>query len=440
MHGAFEDGFVTKLDPAGTAFSYSTFLGSDNIDYLKAIEVDPVGSAYVTGYAGDDYPTTPGSFAPSTIGGDAVLTKLNPSGTGLVYSTFLGSSGGGAGTDPRDIAVDTDGSAYLTGTTGRTIPTTPGAIDSTLGGQDAFAMELSSAGSTLRFGTYLGGSESDFAGGVALDSELSMIVVGTTLSTDYPTTPGAFQAALAGVEDAFVTRIVPFDGHVRPQAGTNLRVPLALAYQPCQASNRSHSGGLAAGSCNPALQSSSHLTVGTGDANGFAAQGGAFAKLAVCPSGTTGTGACSTPSGMSTPDLRMEAGASDIRCRAGVSTCEAATLSDYLGELQVSLTVRITDRHNSAGAPGSGNSATVENLRFPFSVSCSPNASGRSPATIGASCGVLTRANAVIPGSVPAGTRANWELGDVEVYDGGPDGVASTADNTLFLRQGVFVP
>jgi hypothetical protein len=79
-------------------------------------------------------------------------------------------------------------------------------------------------------------------------------------------------------------------------------------------------------------------------------------------------------------------------------------------------------------------------VAFPFTVACAANPTGANPTTVGATCTVLTRANAVMPGSIVGGIRSNWELGAIQVYDGGADGQASTADNTLFESQGVFIP
>jgi hypothetical protein len=114
----------------------------------------------------------------------------------------------------------------------------------------------------------------------------------------------------------------------------------------------------------------------------------------------------------------------------------AADLSDYKGELNAVLRLRITDRRNSKDAAGPfEDPATVSDLRFLFGVPC---AATEGPE--GATCAVDTRANAVAPGAVRDFQRAIWELGQIEVEDGGADGVAATADNAPFLRQGVFVP
>jgi hypothetical protein len=255
----------------------------------------------------------------------------------------------------------------------------------------------------------------------------------------------AFSPALL-IDPLFDPRQVgaPNNGYVRPQAGAQLRVPLTIAYARCgdnETPNRSHSGGLSGGSCNPAQQLSTHLTVGTTDANGFTAQSGGFVKLTVCSSGTTASGACSTPAGMTAPDVRIEASVTDVRCKAGVSTCQGGVNSDYTGELQVRPVVRMTDKHNSTTSGGTGDQATVADGSYlPVTVLCAPNAGGADASAIGGTCSVLTRANAVAPGALVAGKRGNWELRDIRVFDGGADGDVDTGGNTLFQRQGVFVP
>src|SRR6188472_1294517 len=138
----------------------------------------------------------------------------------------------------------------------------------------------------------------------------------------------------------------------------------------------------------------------------------------------------------------MSASATDIRCTltiqpAGICGSQnAAASNDYVGELQTRIAMRVTDRNNlpNPGGPGPG---TVSDTPFSFTEPCSQTADIQT----GSNCTTATTANAVAPGIVTAGRRSNWELGPVEVYDGGPDGVASTTgDNTLFLDQGIFIP
>jgi N-acetylneuraminic acid mutarotase len=212
------DAFVTKLNPSGSALVYSTYLGGSNQDFGgEAIAVDAAGNAYVTGETrSSDFPTTAGAFQ-TTLNAfqGAFVTKLNPTGSALVYSTYLSGSSGFI-QDGFGIALDASGDAYVTGRTDATnFPTTPGAFQSTKSGGggfenfDAFVTELNPAGSGLLYSTYLGGSVSDEGDGIVVDGSGNAYVAGYTGSANFPTTAGAFQSALAGGRDAFVTKLNP---------------------------------------------------------------------------------------------------------------------------------------------------------------------------------------------------------------------------------------
>jgi len=202
------DTFVTKLNAAGSALVYSTYLGGTSFDFGFRIAVDSAGNAYATGYTDSrNFPTTPGAFQ-RAVGGalDAFVTKLNATGSALVYSTYLG--GTGAEYD-LGIAVDSGGNAYVTGhTDSRNFPTTPDAFQPALAGaDDAFVTKLNATGSALVYSTYLGGTSADQGFRIAVDSAGNAYVTGFTDSPDFPTTPGAFQSALANGPDAFVTKL-----------------------------------------------------------------------------------------------------------------------------------------------------------------------------------------------------------------------------------------
>jgi hypothetical protein len=212
------DAFVAKLNAAGSALVYSTYLGGSNIDLAYGIAVDAAGSAYVAGQTySSNFPTTPGAFQPVYGGGsdDAFVAKLNVAGSALVYSTYLGgSSYDFTYTDVGyGIAVDAAGNAYVTGFTASSdFPTTPGAFQtSRRGDDDAFVAKLNAAGSALVYSTYLGGSNYDLAGDIAVDASGNAYVSGYTESiesSNFPTTPGAFQPSYGGgTVDAFVTKL-----------------------------------------------------------------------------------------------------------------------------------------------------------------------------------------------------------------------------------------
>src|SRR5204863_1105270 len=156
------------------------------------IAVDADGNAYVTGTAAPGFPTTPGAF--QTISGgffDGFVTKLDPTGSALVYSTFLGGTGGETG---FAIALDTDRNAYVTGSTDSTnFPTTAGAYQTAIGGSNnAFVVKLNSAGSALVYSTYLGGMFTDVGLGIGVDAAGNAHVTGRADSPNFPTTAGAF--------------------------------------------------------------------------------------------------------------------------------------------------------------------------------------------------------------------------------------------------------
>jgi hypothetical protein len=201
-------------------------------------------------------------------------------------------------------------------------------------------------------------------------------------------------------------------GYPRPRGGTPLRASLVPAYLACTSPNRSHGAPLASGSCTPPVQQSSFLTVGTPDAN---AQAASFIGSVLLKVKSTAP-----------EDLTIVASLTDVRTKFG------PPLSDYTGELQGRLPLRITDKYNgpSQNEPATGDTA------FTFTIPCT----GTTDTAIGSTCASTTTANAVLPGSVVNAMRAIWQVGQIEVLDGGPDGVASTSDNTVFARQGVFVP
>jgi hypothetical protein len=211
VSGGSSDGFVTKLNATGTALVYSTFLGGSGFDSGAEIAIDAAGNAYVVGSAQAGFPVTPGAVETSFGGGggDVFTTKLNATGTALVYSTFLGGSGTeGVG----GIALNAAGNAYVTGTTDSSnFPVTLGAFQpAKAAGQDAFVTELSTAGNALAYSTYLGGNANDFGSDIAVDTAGNASVVGLTGSPDFPTTADAIQSAfVGGANDAFITTLNP---------------------------------------------------------------------------------------------------------------------------------------------------------------------------------------------------------------------------------------
>jgi uncharacterized repeat protein (TIGR01451 family) len=197
------------IDPV---LSYSTFLGGTNSDYSRGIAVDSAGNAYVTGQTYsfnypvtiDGYDTTYANYA------DVCVTKLNADGSAIVYSTYLGGNSDDIG---YGIAIDSSGSAYVTGlTSSADYPTTPGAYQTGLRGSystDTFVTKLNSDGTAVTFSTYLGGSSGDQANGIAVDSSGNTYTVGYSYSSDFPITPGAFQTAITAgsSQEAFLAKL-----------------------------------------------------------------------------------------------------------------------------------------------------------------------------------------------------------------------------------------
>ncbi len=205
--GTLGDAFVTKVKLIGfTSLAYSTFLGGSGGDNGFGLALDGSGNAYVTGLTtSTDFPTTPGALDTVSNGHDAFVTKLNAAGSALDYSTYLG----GIGVDfARGIALDSSGNAHVTGsTTSGDFPVTPGAFDTDKNGfYEAFVTKLNAAGSAAVYSTYLGSSEDDQGAAIQVDAGGNAFVTGETTSSDFPTTPGAFDTSNSSL-DGFVSRL-----------------------------------------------------------------------------------------------------------------------------------------------------------------------------------------------------------------------------------------
>ncbi|HZO59846.1 MAG TPA: PQQ-dependent sugar dehydrogenase [Solirubrobacterales bacterium] len=210
----------------------------------------------------------------------------------------------------------------------------------------------------------------------------------------------------------------PPPGHVRPKSATSFKAALVPSFRECTtAPNRMHGPPLAFNSCAPPAQNSGFLTIGSPDVNSAAANMTGSVK-ATSIVGNPGTSADEA-------DVRITVSVTDVRRKNN--------LADYTGQLQVSVSPQITD---TANGPTLGDSATMTDSGLKYTVPCQATAS----TTVGSTCSVTTTADAVSGGTVLEGRRSVWELPGIRVHDGGSDGVVSTTPNTLFLRQGVFVP
>jgi len=203
--GNYDKNQVLIIDP----LIYSTYLGGRGEDDGLGIAVDGNGNAYVTGWTNSpDYDVTAGAYQTTNGGGyyDVFVTKVNASGSGLIYSTYLG---GSSYDDGYGIAIDGTGNAYVTGRTNSTnYPVTTGAYQTTNGGSiDVFVTKLKADGTGLMYSTYLGGSGNDEGYAIAIDGSGNAYVTGETWSTDYDVTTGAYQITNGGNFDVFVTKL-----------------------------------------------------------------------------------------------------------------------------------------------------------------------------------------------------------------------------------------
>jgi hypothetical protein len=234
------------------------------------------------------------------------------------------------------------------------------------------------------------------------------------LHSEYQNDNTAPQTDVMGIMVAWLVQPTTY---VRPKGATPLLTALVPAYAACAqgSANRSHLGGLGNASCSPATQASSELTVGTPDANTFVANGSGSVRMDVCPvAGCTGG------------NVKITASLADVRKKSDDS--------DYSGELQLRPTLRITDRNNGASEGG-----TMVDAPIGVTMPCA--ATGLSTdTTLGSTCSVATTINSVVPNAVAVGNKTIWEVGQIQVFDGGTDGSASTSPNSLFAVQGLFVP
>jgi hypothetical protein len=216
--------------------------------------------------------------------------------------------------------------------------------------------------------------------------------------------------------------------HPRPKGATPLRVSLVPAFKQCSAPNRTHGAPLAFPSCNPPAQSSDFLTVGTPDANGASANSIGFFRLDV---------KVGVPGPPDDSAVLAKASVSDVRCKPATdaSVCSSPNATggpDYSGQLEGNATIRISDHFNG---PNGNEAATVRDIPFPLNLQCQNTAD----TSIGGFCQFPNVTCLSCP-PPKDGQRTVVELAQFEVYDGGADGNVATAGNTVFLRQGLFIP
>jgi hypothetical protein len=217
--------------------------------------------------------------------------------------------------------------------------------------------------------------------------------------------------------------------HPRPKGASPIQVSVVPAYEPCTSPNRTHGPPLAFPSCTPPVQTSDYLTVGTPDANGAATNSVGSVKIRVI---------VGVPGPPDDTEIRITGTITDVRCKPGVSACgnaNAADGPDYTGELEGTATIRVTDHYNAVEPGGGTDPATLVDIPFPFPFVCENTAD----TSIGATCTVPPPS---CLGCFPKfeGHRTVIGISQFRIFDGGPDGVIATENNTLFAVQGIFVP
>jgi hypothetical protein len=201
------DCFVAKLNPNGSSLIYSTYIGGSNSDYCRDLAIDSLGNAYVTGQTkSTNFPIVNGYDTSHNGNNDLFIFKLNQTGSSINYSTFMGGGGWDAG---YKIDVDKYGNAYVAGLTfSSNFPTTSGAYDTSFNGdQDIIVLKLNHNGSKLNYSTFVGGSLLDHGYGITVDDLGEAIVIGITGSSNFPSTLGAYSSKLNGTSDAVVFRL-----------------------------------------------------------------------------------------------------------------------------------------------------------------------------------------------------------------------------------------
>lgn len=209
--GGKADVFAAKLNPAGSALVYSTYLGGTDNDTGRGIDIDAGGNAYIAGWTySTNFPTLNATQPAQAGGGDTIVAKLSPSG-GLLYSTYLGGSGTDFPYHGSCLSLDGAGNVYVIGYTQSTDFPVMNAAQATYGGaQDAYVFKLDAAGS-LSYATYLGGSGEDEGVSLDTDSAGTVFATGSTYSTNFPVL-NPIQATKGRFKDGFVTSLNPAGG------------------------------------------------------------------------------------------------------------------------------------------------------------------------------------------------------------------------------------
>jgi uncharacterized repeat protein (TIGR01451 family) len=392
VSGGLRDAFVSKVNPSGSGLVYSTYLGGNQFDTGHAIAVRS-GSAYVAGETfSDNFPVfNPIKPGPTNFDEDAFVTKLNPTGASLDFSTCLG---GGNYDQGFGLALDGSGNIYATGFTSSTDFPIVAAPQPSPGG--VFVSKLNPAGSAFVYSTYLGGSTgSDQGNGIAVDAAGSSYIVGTTSSSDFPTV-GAFQSSLKGTSDAFVTKIGPdadvsitkADSRDPVMVGNNLTYTLTVS--------------------NPGPEDAADVIV-----SDTLPAGVAFVST------TSSQGTCS--------------GTSAIACNLGTILKSAtATVTVTVTPSSVATITNTATVSSSTPDHNTANNSSTQQTR----VSSQPSIAGRATTSTGAGVGTV---NMALAGSQTANTTTAsngfYEFGDLS--QGGNYNVTPSRQGFVFHPQSI---
>jgi hypothetical protein len=220
--------------------------------------------------------------------------------------------------------------------------------------------------------------------------------------------------------------------HPRPKSASPAQWSLVPAYGQCLAPNRTHGPPLAFPSCNPPAQTSGQATVATPDALGGSPNFTGYFRIKVL---------VGTPGPPDDSDVYVKLSLTDVRCiPTGVScgAANAAGSADYAGEVGVNYGIRFTDHWNAVAPGGGTDPATMQDTTLTIGPAA---CAGTASTSTGSTCNINTSYNAFHPGLIKDSKRLNEEIDNLHVFDGGPDNDAdTTADNTVFLRSGIFIP
>ncbi len=394
-------GFLTKLSTTGT-LDYSTYFygSSGNPVGIAAVAVDSTGAAYITGSAQSDgtFPVTSTAICDPSISGFACsyafVTKFDPQAATLLYSTFLGANNFAG---PQSIALDANNDAYIASATLSGLVQTQNAVEAYTAQTDVLLVEIDPAASTQLFATYLGGSENDSPGGMALDAQGNIYVAGTTNSTDFPATQSAFQVQSGGNADGFISKIGTGSGVVVSLTPASLQFPaiqVGTTSQPQQVTLRDLS--------STALSISSISVTGDfaeNDNCGSGVSAGASCALSVTFTPTASgprTGSISiTDNATGSPQVISLSGGSGLAAAASLAPTSLNFANQVVGTTSNAQAVQLSNTGNVAFALGNiqitGDYAQTSNCPASLSAgsTCTFNVTF-TPSASGSRSGVLT--------------------------------------------------